>query len=309
MAAPELSSPGSLSFTFENDILSPQHTDRHYTNGIQITKTSRSYDQFDDSNTFGWLAKSASLLPLGKGEWLKHRTTLSLGQVMQTPEDITTSEPDPNDVPYGGILYAGHGLETFARHHADYLDIIVGITGKPALAGQAQILIHKSTGSEPPQGWDHQIPTELLLNVYYSRRHAKNLYQGHWQADWINFGRLSLGNAQTDAKVGTGFSWHQSSINPLAIRPGRLARDMVISHEGGASGWYFFTGLSAKWVAWDVLLDGTMFHDSPSVEKEQLVYEGTTHGGYKWKTWSVHYSWIISSPTFEKESGDPDHYG
>lgn len=314
IAAPDLLGPGSWSFTWENDILSPKHTDRHYTNGLQFTKTSRSYDSFNSDNTFGWFARAASILPVGKEGWLEHRTTLSFGQVMQTPEDMTVETPDKNDAPYAGILYVSHGLETYAESHVDYLDLTLGITGDPSLAEGSQKLIHKMTGSEPPQGWDSQIPTELLVNLYYSRRFAVPLIDGvgDWQLDNVNFGRIAVGNAQTDLKVGAGVSWHQSSISPLGVRPGRLARDMVISTHDvieGTKGWYFFGGVSAKWVVWDVLLDGTMFHDSPSVDKEEWVAQLVTHAGYKWKKISVHYSWVISTPTFERETGDLDHYG
>ena len=314
LSAPEISAPGSMSLTWENDLFSPSYTDRHYTNGLQVTKTSHNYNQFDSSNTFGWLAKAATILPVGKGDWLKRRATLSFGQVMQTPEDITVENPDVNDVPYGGILYAGHGLEAFSDQHADYLDIIIGVTGKYSLTEDTQKIIHKAIGAKPPQGWDSQVPSELLLNVSYSRRTANNLFEsnGGWQFDWVNFGQVSLGNAQTDIQFGTGLAWHQASISPLAIRPGRLARDMVIAthgEEGRAAGWFSFGGVSAKLVAWDVLLDGTMFHDSPSVDKERLVYQAVVHAGYKWTGWSLHYSWVVSSPTFEREEGDPDHYG
>ncbi len=233
---------------------------------------------------------------------------------MQTPEDIESEIPDPNDTPYGGLLFIAHGLEAMKDTHADYLNIMLGVTGEYSLAEESQKFIHDITGSEPPEGWDYQIPSEPILNFYYSRRTANTLHDttGAWRLTWMNYGRGALGNAQTDLKFGTGLAWHQKGINPLYVRPGRLARDMVIpkaDSDSSHTGWFFFTGVNAKLVIYDVLLDGTMFRDSPSVDKETWVFQGVTYTGYKWKKWALHYSWIISSPTFEREEGGPDHYG
>ncbi len=312
LAAPSPNAPGAWSVTWENDLFSAKHQDRHYTNGLQVTKTSDNLKQFDDTNTFSWLANLVKSLPVGSiDQWVERRTTLSLGQVMQTPEDITIEPPDPEDTPYGGVLYLSHGLEVFAENHADYFDLLIGVTGKYSLAEQSQKFVHGLTDSVQPQGWDHQIPSSLLLNAYYSRRGFTPLVsaQSNWQFDALVYGHIAVGNAQTDLLASGGFSLHQKSVNSLGIRPGRLARDVIMPAHPGSSGWYFYTGLSAKAVAWDVLLDGTMFKSSPSVDKKAFVGQFITNMGYKWQQFSLHYSWVISTPTYDHERGEPDHYG
>lgn len=312
LAAPDLNAPGAWSVTWENDLFSPKHQDRHYTNGLQVTKTSDNLKQFDSSNTFSWLANATKSLPAGAADqWSTRRTTLSLGQIMQTPEDITIEPPDSEDTPYGGILYLGHGLEVFSENHADYFDLLIGVTGKYSLAEQSQSFIHGLTGSTQPQGWDHQIPSSLLLNAYYSRRGFRPLVstQNNWQFDALAYGHIAVGNIQTDLLASAGFSLHQKAINSLGIRPGRLARGVIMPARSEGRGWYFYTGVSVKAVAWDVLLDGAMFRDSPSVDKKTLVGQFITNTGYKWKKFSLHYSWVVSTPTYDRERGGPDHYG
>ena len=89
-ALPVINDEGPWSVTWENDLMSLRNTDRHYTNGLQVTKTSEVYQQFNQHNTFTWLANHIDWLPIGFDTWLQHRTTLSLGQIMQTPR---RSEP------------------------------------------------------------------------------------------------------------------------------------------------------------------------------------------------------------------------
>lgn len=310
-AAPDITAPGSWSFTWENDLFSPKKQDRHYTNGMQIKKMFEGASKFDQSNTFTWISSLANHLPLTGNKWQSHSTSLGFGQIIQTPADLTTETPDPNDTPYGGILYLSHGLDSFDNYKADSFNLMVGITGKYSLAGQTQKLIHRLTGSEPPKGWDEQIPTELLLNAYYSRRSYLPLTseQENWQLDAVGHGQLAFGNADTHALASIGLSLHQSSISSLLFVPGRLSRGMIIVENDQSQGWYFYSGVSAKAVVWDVLLDGTLFRDSPSVEKKPLVGQFTSHFGYKWRSISTHYTWVISSHTYEHERDGLDQYG
>ena len=86
---------------------------------------------------------------------------------------------------------------------------------------------------------------------------------------------------------------------------------MIISHDPlfQGQGWFLYGGVSAKAVLWDVFLDGTLFRDSPSVEKENLVGQFVSNIGYKWQSMSIHFSWTLSSPTFEQQDNTWDHYG
>lgn len=90
----------------------------------------------------------------------------SLMQVMITPQKTSPFIPDKNDYPYAGALIGMH-----TRHKSDPLrkrnlqtEWIAGIMGPASFAKQTQVFLHRLIGDPRPNGWDYQLPTDLLLN-------------------------------------------------------------------------------------------------------------------------------------------------
>jgi hypothetical protein len=55
----------------------------------------------------------------------------------------------------------------------------MGITGPLSFAEEAQIAVHKLVNYKRPMGWDHQLPTDVVLNVNFTAE--KMIFQSnHW---------------------------------------------------------------------------------------------------------------------------------
>ncbi|MEQ1678337.1 MAG: lipid A deacylase LpxR family protein [Chitinophagaceae bacterium] len=90
----------------------------------------------------------------------------SLLQVMITPKKTFPFIPDKNDYPYAGALMVIH-----TRHKADPVnkrnlqtEWVAGVMGPPALVEQTQVFLHRLIGDPRPNGWDYQLPADVLLN-------------------------------------------------------------------------------------------------------------------------------------------------
>lgn len=90
----------------------------------------------------------------------------SLLQVMITPKKTRPFIPDKNDYPYAGALMVIH-----TRHKADPVnkrnlqtEWVAGVMGPPAFAEQTQVFLHRLIGDPRPNGWDYQLPADVLLN-------------------------------------------------------------------------------------------------------------------------------------------------
>lgn len=102
----------------------------------------------------------------------------SLLQVMITPQKTRPSIPDKNDYPYAGAMMVIH-----TRHKADPVnkrilqtEWVAGVMGPASLAEQTQVFLHRLIGDPRPNGWDYQLPADLLLNynLTYEKQVAGN---------------------------------------------------------------------------------------------------------------------------------------
>lgn len=90
----------------------------------------------------------------------------SLMQIMVTPQKTSPFIPEKNDYPYAGALIGMH-----TRHKSDpfrkrnlQTEWIAGIMGPVSFAKHTQIFLHSLIGDPHPNGWQYQLPTDLLLN-------------------------------------------------------------------------------------------------------------------------------------------------
>jgi lipid A 3-O-deacylase len=186
--AQERSSYGHMfRFYYDNDFINfaGKGTDNEYTGGMRLdyfyTKDHRSRFFLDR-----WMPKAGSNAVNTFG-W-------SLMQVAFTPDDIKKIDPPVNDYPYAGGLFAIHSVYSSdpVRKINIQTEVSAGISGPFSYAAETQEGIHRWINYQLPMGWDHQMPTDLLLNL--SITGEKLLWQ---QGRWLE---LSGGAA---LKVGT----------------------------------------------------------------------------------------------------------
>lgn len=152
----------------ENDLFTPNSTDRGYTNGGRL-------DFFYRRPQPGKSIFNSFLLKAGDNSINTY--SWSVMQTMYTPENISTISPDPFDYPYSSALFISRALHSAnpVKKYILQTEWIAGVMGKYAFGEQIQSFVHKHTTSPKPMGWDHQLSPALLINL--NLRFEKSLVQ------------------------------------------------------------------------------------------------------------------------------------
>lgn len=262
---------GAFSFVIENDLFG-SGTDRHYTNGFQMSYISDAYHP-------EWIDTVASFVPLYRSS-NNVRFGIAFGQSIFTPDNISETALITNDRPYAGWLYTTFSLTSDERvvgvggdsadyRYANALDITVGIVGPSAKAEETQTQFHEWVDTTTPRGWDNQLKDEFGLNITYTRLWQYEL--SHY-IDITPQAGFSLGNVYTFVNTGVMFRLGNSLGNdfgPPLIRPSAVGSSYFTPKE--SIEWYVFAGVSGRYVERDIFLDGNSNNDSHHVEKSVWV--------------------------------------
>jgi hypothetical protein len=277
----------------ENDMLA--NTDRYYTNGLK----------FGVGLPLDLIQVPASdlLRKLADGEEAPH-VGLFLGQNMYTPRQITIATPQPWDRPWAAWLYLG-GVAQLARgNRLDTVELDLGLVGPPALGRQIQTEWHRLIGVATPQGWSNQITSEPAFMVTYLQKRKF----GWGAVELIPHAGASLGTVMTLARAGATVRVGQNmtGFGPDTIEPGgAMLRDMRRKSEPGrarAFEWSIHAGIDQRLVAYNVFLDGNVFHHSPSVKRQPHVFDLTAGFSVRWQAVRFSFTRVRRSEEFYTES-------
>ncbi|HZX25643.1 MAG TPA: lipid A deacylase LpxR family protein [Telluria sp.] len=256
--------------TFENDLFF--HTDRYYTNGIQVAARQAGGARPD------WLSRLCGGLGCAGHDLAFHQH--NLGQLMYTPADIDRAAPQPWDHPWAGLLYyqREYWLAAPDRQSLTALTWQLGVTGRPALAAQSQRLVHRILGRPAPQGWDNQIGASLAGTGTLERRHALPALRADWaggvQLRAAAYWRVALGTIQGYAGTGLlavlGKALPDVPAGPVGILT-KLAPPAATPCLARWLRCTAFLGIEARAMAYNVFLDGRLQGDDPSVARRVLV--------------------------------------
>lgn len=261
-AAAEVSdekSKGRFSFYLENDLFAG--TDRDYTSGMKLT----------------WI--SPSELPENRPGF-QNVVSISFGQNIYTPADITRNDLIPDDRPYAGITYIGFGYHSKRKNSMASYELDIGILGPHSYAEDFQKVIHKVFGGDDPLGWNNQLKNELVLDFIFDQKWKmpKSEISGRLEYDSVVHLGGSLGNVKTAASTGVEFrtGWNiPDDFGTFLIHPG--GESTTFSDGQGSSsfqeqlGFYIFASFEGHAVLRNIFLDGNTFKASHSVEKNMLV--------------------------------------
>lgn len=282
---------GTLNVLIENDSFAV--TDRHYTNGLQISYLS---DPLGDQSA----ASDQPQLRLG---W-------QLGQSLFTPDDTRASTPLPDQRPYAGWLYAGFSLVRSTNSHIDSVTVQIGTTGPDARGEQAQNNLHAIVGSDDARGWDNQIENTRGGTLILERK-----WRALFEHQMSGFGvdimphvGLAAGNIERYANAGFSIRLGndlRSDFGPPRIRPSLPGS--AFFQPVDANGWYFFVGIDARYVDRNIFLEG----DTPfasNIEREHWV--GDLQAGFVFtrRTFRVSYTHVYRTEEF-KQQDKPDRFG
>jgi lipid A 3-O-deacylase len=296
--------PGSfISFELDNDVFA--NTDRGYTNGFRFAYTS------SETGTPDWLANAARAFPLFP-DAAPIRSTLSFGQNLYTPKDISLHDPDPNDRPYAAWLYGSAAVLADSGDRLDRLELQLGVVGPYAIGEQVQNTVHSIIGSKKARGWNHQLHNEPGVILSYERT-WRSLYAAAPLGigfDLSPYVGASLGNVLTQASVGAtarlGFDL-PADYGPPRIRPSVPGSDFFIPTSGFS--WYLFASIEGRAVARNIFLDGNTFEDSPHVTKNPLV--GDLQIGLAVQVYDLRlaYTHVYRTQEFEEQKDHFSQYG
>jgi len=190
-------------------------------------------------------------------------TRFLLGQEIYTPENLFFYDPDLQDRPYAGWLYASLCGERTDALETVRFSLLAGVTGEPSFGRQVHKGFHRWLDKYPPQGWEYQIPFEIgVAASYYRARRIPLIPSGervsaalqpHWKA--------TLGTVRTSGEFG------------LSLRMGWHAPPGVSWRGADTNALYLLAevGTEGELVLRDLFLDGSTWGHSVSVEKEPLL--------------------------------------
>jgi len=189
------------------------------------------------------------------GEGSVNIFSYSLMQVMLVPNDISKPQPDKNDWPYAGALVLSHSLYSTdpVQKFSIQTELVAGVTGPLALAGPTQTWVHRVIGYTRPEGWNDQMPNDVLLNLNIQ---AEKMI---WQPGRV-FELMGGGQAQVGT-MSDGAALH------LLIRTGRMQPwfDGYIQQFSADRRtyprwqYYLFVKPAVQWWTYNALLQGGIF--------------------------------------------------
>ena len=304
MPATADSNEGALTFTVENDVFTG--SDNNYTNGLGVTWVSAELKNYDEDSFVSKWGRFWSFLPFVGDEGYSTYASWTLAQEMDTPDDTANPNPPLDDQPYAGILYVDSLLYAKKDRWAHVWQLKLGVVGPASQAENVQKDFHDLIGSEEPMGWDTQLPNEPVVNVDYTVAHLSAAGSAGQTAKWrlVSVGTAGAGTYFTGAGVGVygEIGWNLvDAFGITALRSGLNAASTV--GVGRVQGWSvaFFGGLGGYGVAHFLPLDGTVFHDSRSVNTEPFIGMGSLglsvrHGGFVMSVAATYFT-----DTFETE--------
>ena len=257
-----------FTFTFENDIFVGE--DDGFTNGTGLTYGRGPFLSFDGEIP-GLLNSITKPLYIQSIPNRVHGVAYMLFQTLQTPEDITIAEFQPDQLAYAGSIVLQTQLYSWDTNVSDQLSLFLGIVGPLAFGEESQTFIHSLIGSDEPEGWDFQLDNEPVFRL--EARHVHKLaraYGSNFGYDLLGLGTVGLGNLRSNAEAslavrfGTNLKFSHATfslqsdrqVNSLSLAPG--------------NDFFVYFGVSAELVANDIMIDGNTFEDSISQELENF---------------------------------------
>jgi lipid A 3-O-deacylase len=278
----------------ENDMLA--RTDRYYTNGFKLG-VGLPFDLLQNP-----AANVLRSFDPDNGDDI--HVGLFLGQNMYTPRDITIATPQPNDRPWAAWLYLGGVAQRARNNRLDTVEFDLGIVGPAALGEPVQKTWHHLIDVKQPRGWDNQSKSEPAFMISYLQKRRF----GNEHADLILHGGGSLGTVMTHARIGglLRLGWRLTGYGPDTIEPGGAmlhgTRAQGAKEYAGTS-WSIYAGMDHRLVAYNIFLDGPVFRDGPSVERNRHVRD--LSAGFSLRIDRLRFSWtrVARSEEFRTAAG------
>ncbi len=263
-------------------------------------------DAYDDDRLVSQWGRLWDFLPFVGDAGYTTYASWTLAQEMHTPDDITNPDPPADDQPYAGVLYVDSMLYARKDRWTHAWQLKLGVVGPASQAGDVQRDFHDLIGGDEPMGWHAQLPDEPVINVGYTVAHLSAKGRAGNSAEWrlVPVGTVGLGTYFTGAGLGMygEVGWNLvDALGGTALRAGLNTASTV--GVGPVPGWSvsFFGGVAGYGVAHYLPLDGTVFHDSRSVDSEPLVGMGSLGFSLRHGDFALSFAATFSTDTFKDQ--------
>ncbi len=319
--APSMYSGSTLTFYFENDLFTG--SDNEYTNGGRLSWISGNRPVEELPQVQKWLryliGDPTSFSPFQRisgfedSSHIAYNYGFGLTQLMYTPSDPDLYFPAPGDRPYAGVLLFDFSLHAMDENVLNTVSLSAGLVGPNSYAETTQDFVHSVVGVDKFNGWDQQIPNEILINLYFDQKRRLSLvdYQrGMFAIDGYTEIGAGIGNYRTEALAGLvirmGFNLPIEYSDPR-LSPQAYSHKLFQSSRVLNADWSLYTmmGVKGHAVAWDVTLDGPLFRDfSTGVDREPFVGEVFAGLGLRYKAWELSYTQSVRTREYDTQDGD-----
>lgn len=287
----------------ENDVFGG--SDQDYTSGVRYQNT------LTNADTPGFFRDVTDLMRPFKEEEATE-VGFVLGHHIYTPEHTEVATLLPDERPYAGWLYAG-----LARFDTDFdqdrsnleddvttVELLVGVVGPSAYGEEAQDLIHDLIGSDEAQGWDNQLEDEITLMIS-AQRQVRSLAGelGPLGFDFLSRASLSVGTPYTDAEIGETLRFGLGLPRDFGVsvnEPALVSPATVRRYQKERS-FYLFGDVAGRAVGWNTFLDGNLFEDSHSVDREVFVADLAVGAALQYDRLRLTYTLVYRTPEFEEQ--------
>jgi len=277
-----------FSLVNDNDMFA--RTDRRYTNGVRLA----------------W-----SWMPARAGG--RRRISVSLQQLMNTPEDVTRPDSPAGQQPYAGYLGLGLAVHGLGPGTLDTLGFDLGLIGPASLAGATQKAFHRWLGFKPVRGWGSQLGNEPVFGVWYD--HRRKIGAGAsgpgLKADAGYRAGASLGTALTSAWAGgeVRAGWNlPAGFAPVAPPFGAGSGGPDGSAGGARWSAYGYFAASAQAVLRDAFLDGGLRGGGTGLDRYPGRMRLEAGLAARWKSLGLSFAYVAHSRRYAGEPG-PHVYG
>lgn len=232
-------------------------------------------------------------------------------QAAATPNDLEDPDIILDDSPYFGMLVAQSSWIAFNDTRFTGFALTIGVTGEYSFAEEVQKGVHSRIDATEPQGWEHQLGNEPIINFHYMKKRKlrnKPSFDGALNVD------VSVGNFITGVDAGIemrfgrkpgGFAY---TYDPIGRN---LAYDATLPRQDDRT--EFYGTLEIRAWAWAVFmpLEGNTFvndnewTDNNTLEPEKLIGQAIFGIHYVRPKWGVHGTWTLATDNVDEDSLAP----
>jgi len=286
------------SFYIENDQFAGK--DCCFTGGLKLSWMSGTIEQAEQKSWLNWI-------PFIKQPGPQRAFSLSLGQHIYTPKDLTASYLIKNDRPYAGVIYVSLGVHNRTSDVQDFVELTLGIVGPASGAEPVQRFFHTIFGGADPKGWHNQLKNEFVVSLVYERK-WKTLRRG--KAEKMGFDVIphlggGVGNLHAYASGGAQLRWGWRLPNEFGsalTRPGGF-RNLGF-REGGERSFYLYAGVTGMAVLRNIFLDGNTIRESHMVEKYPVTADIFLGFSLRIKKIQVSLEYVFWTKRFKTENNN-----